>query len=239
MNTSRLVRMAGIIAAGAAAAGWLLAAPGRYAAAADDEKPYELVQKGLSTVDKFGADPDMSWFRDNVKEAEGVLIVPELVKAGFVVGGSGGRAMLLVRHRESGTWSGPVFFTMGSVSWGLQIGAKVSEVIMLVMTKKGLESLYTSSVKLGGDLSVAAGPVGAGVEGATSPNLSADYLSFARSKGAFAGLSLEGAVLKVNDDWNASYYGKPVRPVDVTVARTVSSPRSARLLDAVTKVAGK
>ncbi len=107
------------------------------------------------------------------------------------------------------------------------------------MSRKGLESLHSSSIKLGGEVSVAAGPVGAGAEAATSPALSADFISFARSKGVFAGISLQGAVIKINDDWNNAYYGKPVRPVDILVTREVSNPGAAKLLEAVEKAAEK
>jgi lipid-binding SYLF domain-containing protein len=179
----------------------------------------------------------MSWLRSNAKFARGMLIVPELVKAGLVLGGSGGRGVLLVKDRDTGRWSNPVFYTLGSVSFGFQIGVKKSEVIMLVMSDKGIEALYSSSFKLGGEVSVAAGPVGAGAEGATAPNLSADYLSFARSKGVFAGLSLEGAVVKINDDFNRAYYGRETRPVDILVKRDVANASARDLRDAVTQLA--
>ena len=96
----------------------------------------------------------------------------------------------------------------------------------MVMRQRGLERLYTSSVKLGADFSIAAGPVGVG---AAAKGVTADIVSFARAKGAFAGGSLEGAVIKVTDKWNSAYYGKPVRPVDIILNRTVSNPKSADL----------
>ena len=107
----------------------------------------------------------------------------------------------------------------------------------MVMTPKGVDSLYSSSFKLGADASVAAGPVGAGVEGATAPNLSADYLSFARAKDAFIGISLEGAVIAARDEYNKTYYGKPLRPVDILVKGDVSNPRSAKLRNAAAEAA--
>jgi uncharacterized protein YgiM (DUF1202 family) len=100
----------------------------------------------------------------------------------------------------------------------------------MVMTQRGLERLYASSVKLGADFSVAAGPVGVG---AAAAGVTADMVSFARAKGAFAGGSLEGAVIKVTDKWNSAYYGKPVRPVDIFVTRAVSNPNSAELQKAL------
>ena len=200
--------------------------------AAEDAEQQVLVDKAVVTVENFMADPDMTWLRSNIKDAQGVLIIPALVKAGFVFGGSGGRGVLLVRDEAQRFWGEPAFYSLGSVSWGLQIGIESSEVIMLVRTRKGLDSLLTSSLKLGADASVAAGPVGAGAKAAT-----ADILSFARAKGAFAGLSLEGAVVKTNDDWNSAYYGTAVRPVDILVKKSVKNPGSAKLREAVGKAA--
>jgi lipid-binding SYLF domain-containing protein len=206
-------------------------------AATGTSKPQEVVNGALTTLNHFMADPDFPWFRSHVKDAKAVLIVPRLYKAAFFVGGAGGNAVLLVRDDKTGEWSQPAFYTIGSASFGLQFGGEASEVILMVMTPKGIESLYTSSFKLGADASVAAGPVGAGVEGATAPNLSADYLSFSRSKGAFIGISLEGAVIAARDEYNKTYYGKPVRPVDILVKGDVANPRSAKLRQAVAEAA--
>ena len=202
------------------------------AAAADASKQQEFVDKALATFNNFMADPDMGWFRNNTKEAKGFLIVPSLIKAGFVWGGSGGHCVLLVRDENTGKWSEPAFYSMGSVSWGLQIGAEKAEVILMVRTVRGLESLYKSSFKLGADVDVAAGPVGTG---AAAKGITADLLSFARAKGAYAGLSVNGSVIKTSNDWNTAYYGKSVRPVDILVSHEVSNPQSAKLREAVAK----
>jgi lipid-binding SYLF domain-containing protein len=198
------------------------------AIAADPSEQQVIVDKAVVTVNNFMADPDMTWLRSHIKNAQGVLIVPALVRAGFVFGGSGGRGVLLVRDSATGKWSEPAFYAVGSVSFGLQIGIEASEVIMMVQTRKGLDSLLTSSFKLGADASVAAGPVGTGAAAAT-----ADVLSFARAKGAYAGLSLEGAVVSTSNDWNNAYYGKEVRPVDILVTHKVKNPGSAKLRTAV------
>lgn len=191
-----------------------------------------LVDKARISVDSFVADPNMAWLRAHLKDAKGVLVVPELLKGGFVVGGAGGTGVLLARDEEVNKWGEPGFYTMGSASLGLQIGGQKSEVILMLMTRKALESLYSSSVKLGGDFSVAAGPVGIGT---ATKGVTADIISFARAKGAFVGFTLEGAVVKVSDKSNSAYYGKPVRPVDIFVARTVSNPKAAELRAALTR----
>jgi lipid-binding SYLF domain-containing protein len=138
----------------------------------------------------------MSCLKEHLKEARGVLIVPSLLKAGFVFGGSGGSVVLVVRDEKKGQWSQPAFYyTIGSVSFGLQIGGEAAEVIMMVRTQKAVDMLLASSFKLGGDTSIAVVPVGGGAKA----NVVADILSFSRSQGAYAGLALDGSVITVRD----------------------------------------
>jgi lipid-binding SYLF domain-containing protein len=175
----------------------------------------------------------MEWFRKYLKDARGVLIVPNLYKGAWFLGGSGGRGVLLLKEEKTGTWSGPAFYTLGSVSFGLQFGGQKSETIILVMTRKGIESLKKTSVKLGGEASIAAGPVGMAAQAATAPSLKVDYIVFARTKGAFIGVSLDGAVIDVNSEWNEAYYGKPVTPRDILQGHGVTNPNAAELRAAV------
>lgn len=195
-----------------------------------------LIDKAIGTLNAFTADPNMDWFRKHIKDSYGIIIIPQLLKGGFIFGGSGGRAILVARDQLTEGWSEPVFLTSIGVSWGLQIGGKASEVIILIRTLRGLEEFYTSSVNLGAEASIAAGPVGATGEAATVPTLDADYLSFAKSKGAFAGLSLSGSTMRVNDNWNSDYYGREVRPIDIIVTRKVSNHKSAELVSAMKRV---
>ncbi|MFZ0241122.1 MAG: lipid-binding SYLF domain-containing protein [Desulfobacterales bacterium] len=195
----------------------------------------QLVDKARMTFESFMSDPNMSWLKEHLKEAKGILIVPSLLKAGFVFGGSGGHGVLIVNDEKKGQWSQPAFYTIGSVSFGLQIGGEAAEVIMMVRTQKAVDKLLTSSMKLGGDTSIAVGPVGVGAKSSAM----ADIFSFSRSKGAFAGLALDGSVIKVRDDWNKAYYGKPASPVDILVTHSVSNPGSAELRKAVAGAAKK
>ena len=192
-----------------------------------------LIDKAIGSLNAFTADPNMDWFRKHITDSYGIIIIPQLLKGGFIFGGSGGRAVLIARDQLTDGWSEPVFLTSIGVSWGLQIGGKTSEVIVLIRTLRGLEEFYTSSVNLGAEASIAAGPVGATGEAATVPTLDADYLSFAKSKGAFAGLSLSGSTMRVNDNWNSDYYGREVRPIDIIVTRKVSNPKSVELAAAM------
>ena len=205
------------------------------AAAGSSTKQQLLVDRAAYTLKNFVYDSQMKWFRDNLKNAQGVFIVPKLIKGGFLFGGSGGNGVFLVRDTKTGQWSQPGFYGMGSISFGLQIGGELAEVVILVMTPKGKESLYTDQLKLGGSASVAAGPVGIGAEGATPLTMSADMISFIRAKGAYAGASLEGALIKTSANWNKAYYGTIVRPVDIYEKNRVKNPDSANLVNALNK----
>jgi len=203
--------------------------------AGDDIKdPKALVVAAQKTFQDFVADPDMTWFKNNYPKAKAVFIVPQLVKAGFVFGGSGGSGALLRNEKKYGTWSYPAFYSMGSVTFGLQIGGAVSEVILLVMTQKGMDKMLSSSFKLGADMDAAVGPVGAGtgIKGVT-----ADIYIFSRSKGVFGGLTIEGAVIATRDKWNSAYYGREVSPADILVLHNVSNIQADSLRAALKKAA--
>ena len=192
-----------------------------------------LVDKARVTFENFMVDDQNfgEWFRKNLHEAKALLIVPNLLKGGYFVGGSGGSGVLVVKDVKTGLWSQPAFYTMGSVTLGLQIGAEAAEVVMMVRTQKAVDKLLTSSFKLGGDASIAAGPVGGGAKA----NVMTDIISYTRAKGAYAGISLEGAVIATRDKWNQAYYGKAVTPVEILVENSVSNPGSAELREALGK----
>ena len=194
---------------------------------------HKLVNKSHSSLQNFVSDPNMGWFRTHIKDARAVFIVPQLVRAGFVFGGSGGSGILLARDERTGSWSDPSFSTMGSVSWGLQLGVQAAEVMLMVMTNNGLDSMLSTKFQLGADASVAAGPVGAGAQAAT-----VDILAFSRTKGLFGGLTIEGAVITSRDKWNNIYYGQTVRPVDILIRREVSNVNAIALRRTLTEVGG-
>ena len=185
-----------------------------------------LVAKAAATVDTFRANPDMTALRNLLSRARGVVIVPQLIKAGFIVGGEGGSAVMLTQR--NGNWSAPAFYTVAGGSIGLQAGAQASEVILVLMTDKAVEAVLKNNVKLGADIGIAAGPVGAGLEASTTTNLRNDVYAFALSKGLFGGISLEGSVLAPDTDANRAYYGKPVTPGDI-FGGTAADANSANL----------
>ena len=188
-----------------------------------------LVDQARITFKSFMIDKQMAWFREHMHNAKGFLIIPDLFKGAFFVGGSGGRGVLVVKDNATGDWSQPVFYTIGSASFGIQFGGEKSEIIMAVFSQKGLDRLYSYSCKLGADASIAAGPVGGGGQ----YDVITDFVSYVRSKGVFAGVSLEGGVVKANDDWNELYYGKKVSPIGIVKHKLVSNPGSAELLNTI------
>jgi lipid-binding SYLF domain-containing protein len=223
-------RISGAIAILAAAV-FAAQAPG--VMAADNDDAQATVEKARLTFGEFLRDDNYSWMRDHVKEARGVLIYPQVLKGGFIFGASGGTGVLLVREDKEGDFSYPAFYTMGSVSFGLQIGGESAEVVLLVMSQKGVDSLLTSQFKLGGDVSIALGPVGGGAKG----DITTDFISFAKSKGLYAGLNLDGSYLSVRDGLNKAYYGKQATPADIVIRRIVQNKEADRLREELKKAA--
>ena len=199
--------------------------------AADIEEAQGIVDKARVTFNNFMRDKNYTWLHSHLKDAKGLLIFPQVLKAGFILGGSGGTGVLVVKDEKTGDWSEPAFYTIGAVSFGLQIGGEAAEVIMMAMSQKAIDSLFASSFKLGGDTSIAVGPKGIGAKG----NITADFISFAKSKGIYAGINLEGSVVDVRDSLNKAYYGKDVRPVGIIVKKEVSNKGSDRLREELEK----
>ena len=192
---------------------------------ASSAEPDKLVADAQKTFDNFLRDPDQTWVQQNLGNARALLIAPQIVKAGFIFGGSGGRAVLVAK--DGRTWVGPAFYDLATASVGFQAGVEVSEAVILVMTEKGLNSLMASSFKMGGDASIAAGPVGAGAKS----TVTADLVSFTRSKGVYGGINLDGTVVHANTKWNDAYYGASnVLPPDIVMRKTAKSSKASPLL---------
>jgi len=195
-------------------------------------EPEKLVEDARTTLSNFIRDPDQTWIQDNLNRAHAVLIAPQIVRAGFIIGGSGGRGLLVAR--DGRTWSGPAFYNLATASVGFQAGVDVSEAIIVVMTEKGLNSLLSSSFKMGADASIAAGPVGA----SAGSTVTADLITFTRARGVFGGLNLNGTVVSTNVPWNDAFYGRSnLLPPDILIRRSVTSPKSQALLTDVARAA--
>ena len=143
-----------------------------------------------------------------LRQAKGVMICPRVFKAGFFIGGEGGSCVMLARS-GNGTWSYPTFYDLASGSLGFQIGVQDSQLLMLIMTSRGLSAVMDSQVRLGANLSVAVATLGLGVQGSTTAAVGADIIAFAAARGLFGGISLEGGVMSARVDANQSYYGQP------------------------------
>jgi lipid-binding SYLF domain-containing protein len=191
----------------------------------------DLVDAAETTFANFLRDPDMTWLQQHIGEARGVLIAPQIFNAGFIFGGAGGRSVLFVRNEETGHWQGPAFYNVATASVGVQAGIAVSEMVTLVMSDKAVNSLLSDSVKIGGDASVAAGPVGAGAKA----DITTDFIAFSRAKGLYGGLSLDGTVIGVANGWNEAYYGRGVLPPDILLRASVHNVQADRLAAALTR----
>lgn len=158
------------------------------------------VVKAIKAIPEEGIPPLL------LKDAQGIMIIPEVIKVGFVVGGRYGTGILTVRD-EKGNWTNPVFVKIAGGSLGWQIGAESTDLILVFKTRKSVDGLFRGKFTLGADASVAAGPVGRSAEGLTDVTLKSEILSYSRSRGLFAGVSLNGAALTIDDDANGAYYG--------------------------------
>ena len=174
--------------------------------------------------------PDKGIPRDLLEKAECVAVFPSVIQAGFIVGGRGGRGVASCRTARG--WSAPAFFSLGGGSVGFQIGAQATDFVMLFMNTDGLNSLLSNEFTLGGDASVAAGPVGRQAGASTDLKLNAKILSYSRSKGLFAGLELKGVVIKPAKDDMRDVYGAGVTAKEVLKENTVTAPTAVRAFPA-------
>jgi lipid-binding SYLF domain-containing protein len=210
----------------------------RVTSAATVQDAQQLVEKSLLTFNAFVADKEMGPpLQAILKEAKGVLIYPELLEGGLIFGVAGGSGTFLVLDPKTNTWAGPAFYTIGQVGFGLILGGRASEMVMVALTDRGVSALLNTSTKFSVDAAIALGPVGAGAEAATA-NLSADIISYSRNKGLFAKMSLNGAVVATRDALNAAYYGKEVTPTQILIQRSVTNQHARGLIEAVSNQAG-
>ena len=170
--------------------------------------PESIIDDALSMLKEISSEEDVSSMADTVKTSHAIAIVPSMVKAGFIIGGEYGEGLIL-RHKD-GKWYGPSFYNIGGGSFGFQIGAQSVALLMAVINEKGVGAFTGSKTKLGGDIGIAAGPVGRRAEAATDAQAKASIYSYSMSKGLFAGLSLEGSVISISVKRNNEYWGGKV-----------------------------
>ena len=222
MKTLNLLAAAAVLAGSVA----LGAPPAR---AATDEQA--TVDHALGTLQDLRRDKEFGTARELMTRARAVLIAPRIFKAGFFVGGEGGTATLMVRGPHG--FSDPAFYTIASASFGLQIGAQESEMILFVMSDRALDALMRDHFKIGGNAGIAVATLGSTVEGATTANAGADMIIWASASGAYAGISLDGSVIEPNNSDNTDYYGRPVTSADIVLRHRVANPAARGLVHAM------
>jgi lipid-binding SYLF domain-containing protein len=169
-----------------------------------------------------------------MRRAKAVMICPQVFKAGFFVGGEGGSCVMLARS-GNGTWSYPTFYDIGSGSFGFQFGVQDSQLILMIMTNRGLDAVMDSSVRLGANVSVAVASIGGGVQGATTAAVGADIVAFAEARGLFGGVSLDGGVMSARIDENQSYYGQPLAARQIVLQMQGQNPGADPLREVLTR----
>ena len=196
-------------------------------AASEEAERVESATKVLSMILEF---PERAIPPALLADAQGIAIVPGVIKVGLLVGGQYGRGILVVRGK-GGAWSNPVFIILKSGSIGWQIGAESTDFVLVFKTPRSVEGIMQGQYTLGAEAAAAAGPVGRSVKAATDIELKAEIYSYSRSRGLFAGVSLEGSSLQIDDKSNAAYYEKDeVRPPGILSGKGLKTPASAEKL---------
>jgi SH3 domain-containing YSC84-like protein 1 len=199
--------------------------------ARDDEKEADRIQNAGRVVKEIMDIPD-DIPQDLIDKAECIIVFPSVLKAAFIVGGSYGRGVMTCRTGEHfhGPWSAPTMMALEGGSFGLQIGGEATDFVLLVMNGRGAHSILHSKVKLGGDASVAAGPVGRSASAESDVTLRAEVLSYSRARGIFAGVSLEGSTVRADNDANERVYGAKIPAEDIVFKGGATIPAPAQPL---------
>lgn len=195
-------------------------------AASNDEQA--VVDHAIGTLRDLRGDKEFGNARTLLHRARAVLIAPRIFKAGFFVGGEGGQAVLMARGPNG--WSNPAFYTVASASFGLQIGAQESEMIMLVMTDRALQALMRDNFKIGANAGLAIATLGSTAEAATTSHVGADIVVWASASGVYAGISLDGTLVQPQRESDRNFYGRAVTSNDIMLRRNVQNPAAAPLV---------
>lgn len=194
-----------------------------------------MVGKAVTVVERLRSDPN---FRDQMTnllpKARAVLVVPDLVKGGFILGAQYGTGVLLARD-GTGRWSGPAFYSIAAGSIGLQLGLQDAETVYIIMNEGGLKAVVDNQFKAGAEAGVAVVVVGAGASANTTTNVGADIYAFSRAVGLYGGATLDGAGILPRHSWNAAYYGGNPAPEDILFSRSVDSSQADRLRDMLSR----
>jgi len=201
------------------------------ASASDQSKDDDRLRNCGTFLNEILSVPD-NIPQDLLDKADCVVVFPSVLKAAFIVGGSYGRGAMSCRKGEDfrGPWGAPTMMALEGGSFGLQIGGQATDFVLLVMNERGARGILASKVKLGGDASVAAGPVGRDASADTDATLRSEILSYSRARGLFAGVSLEGSTIRPDNGDNRRVYGKKIPARDIVLSGTVAVPPAAQQL---------
>ncbi len=210
---TRVVNIVGVAWLAAVSAAFLLIAP-----PADATDPQQdLVDRARLVVEALKRDPDADQVRRYVQDAHAIVVIPAYVKAGLIIGGAVGEGVIVGRDPQTSAITQPAFVELTEGSIGLQAGVQTSEIILTVLSQKGLEALLSDKFTIGGDAGLSVFTIGAQREAATTTNINADIVAFGRSKGLFGGVAIDGTVFTLRDDANAAYYGEPLTAKEIVV----------------------
>lgn len=194
------------------------------ASAQSDEA--DRIKEAAVILAEIMAAPDKAIPSSVLDKAEAIAIFPSTIKGAFIVGAQRGKGIISVRDRTKGTWSSPAFMTLTGGSVGFQIGGQAVDIILVVQNRRGLENLLQNQFEIGGEASATAGPVGRDTSASTDIQLRAEILSYSRSRGLFAGVSLKGAAVRQDQDANRKFYGSRFRTRDVVLDGKATKPQS-------------
>ncbi len=200
------------------------------------KSPQAIIDSTALTLKEMAQQNDAGAMADTLQGARGVAIFPSVVKAGFVLGGRYGEGLIL--RREGNSWNGPSFVDITGASFGFQIGVQSTAMVLVITNERGMQGFAGDKITLGGDVSVAAGPVGRNAQAATDGKLQASIYSYSMSKGLFAGASLEGASISTQHEKNAKYWGKAMLSEEILKTRA-SKKDMAALLQALNSLIAK
>lgn len=195
--------------------------------------PQKLIEDSAALAKSLLTDPKWSDYQTQFKRAKGVVIAPDVIKAGIVIGGSGGQCVLVARNNKTGGWSAPSFCAMGEASVGIQIGFEKLEVMLLIMNSSALNRIAGGTAILGGEAGISVGLVGSTIETATTLNMDYDILAFARGQGFYGGVTLEGGYIGPDRAYNHAYYGRSVTAKDIVFGNKVERIEAEVLREAL------
>jgi len=201
---------------------------------AEDAKLDMRIGECKDLIDEIMQMPEKSIPEDLLAKASGIAIFPSVIKGGFVFGGNYGKGIVMHRDKKTGVWSAPSFYTIAGGSWGLQIGGQLVDLVLVITNERGMKGLLQDKFTLGTDAAASAGPVGRNAEIGTDVLLKASILSYSRSKGLFAGVTIKGAVVAPDNKANELYYGKPLSAEEIIMQNKAKpSKKAAELIDTI------